>query len=189
MRNSMKMAVLMGVLLAFSACQESEPITQPNFPELALMSGPPELFTSVERALTDNERRMLAQVEEEPTTRSVLVVQLSDDALHLLQEQKSFRIPFSEPTYFTVTGEPKTNESREAFSWYGHFDGSTGYLSFVFDNGRVTGMIYMSNENYSIRPMGDGGLHVIIRLDPRGFGDNPEPLSISPMLDGEPRFS
>lgn len=122
---------------------------------------------------TREQAERLNRIRSLPTTGSVYLVSVNDDALKA--DRLAVSIPEGEKFVLVKTGGETQNS--EQFTWLGAMqDIPKGNATLVLRNGNLTGSLTSTAGLYQITPVG-GGVHAIIKVDTRKMPPEEPPLS------------
>jgi hypothetical protein len=129
---------------------------------------PAEPFAPVESqalaAATPEQSQRLQRLRDLPTTQSIYVIRLKDDAANIGNKVK---IPVLSHKIFVLSKTGGETRDSKNFTWLGVMEGKEeGSATLVIRNGDITGSITSPEGLYRINSLGDG-MYAIVGVNTR----------------------
>jgi len=127
-----------------------------------------ELFRYVdENSLKDKqfEFSILTSIKNLASSIQIHIVKFSDASLLLTKKSIQVNLPGISAL---STNKYIEKHNQTSFTWFGHFDNTKGSLLLVVTDNDVVGMIHISDQVFSIKPLGSG-FHALVQIDQSKF--------------------
>lgn len=125
---------------------------------------------------TEMQSERLAQLRQLPTTQSLSLVRLNQNAL----TGSEFTISIPDQKSFTLLRTRQEVRSKQDLTWIGKLQGEPrSSVTLIVRNGDVTGSITSAAGLFRIVPIGDG-VHAVVKVDVGKFPPDDPPESGRP---------
>jgi hypothetical protein len=146
---------------------------------VAMGSEPTALLTPITitppvSKLTPEQRTRLGRIKKDLPAKDVQLARLEDKRyeidllIHAFDKQGTVAVPLTGGEMVKSSRKSVRVQKHNELTWVGELTGANGDAVIVVGREGITGSVMRDREQYSIRPLG-GGMHAIIRLDPKRF--------------------
>src|SRR5262249_49738346 len=127
--------------------------------------------------LQDNQQEVIASIRSKMSTVDIQVIRINTDAL--LSNRLAFNLDREGTTRFEAERTERTERPGNIVRWKGKTKDEPDPVQFLIkrkeDTNLGNGTFIRGKFLYELRPLGDKGLHTLIKIDPNKFAkDEPD---------------